>query len=77
MSEPLSATELVAAYRAGKRSPVEEAEAALGRIEQRDGELNAFCLVDAERGAGRCAGVGGALARAASRPARSTACRSA
>ena len=48
MSEPLSATELVAAYRAGERSPVEEAEAALGRIEERDGELNAFCLVDAD-----------------------------
>ena len=48
MSEPLSATELVAAYRAGERSPVEEAEAALARIEERDGELNAFCLVDAD-----------------------------
>jgi len=48
MSEPLSASELVAAYRAGERSPVEEAEAALARIEERDGELNAFCLVDAD-----------------------------
>ena len=77
MSEPLSATELVAAYRAGERSPVEEAEAALGRIEERDGELNAFCLVDAERGARPTRGRPRRAGPAASRPARSTACRSA
>ncbi len=44
----LSATELVAAFRARTLSPVEAAEAALARIEARDGRLNAFCLVDAE-----------------------------
>ena len=37
----------------GERSPVEVAEAALARIEARDGELNAFCLVDADARAGR------------------------
>src|SRR5688572_5250092 len=41
-----TATELVAAYRARELSPVEETEATLQRIEVRDGELNAFCLVD-------------------------------
>jgi aspartyl-tRNA(Asn)/glutamyl-tRNA(Gln) amidotransferase subunit A len=45
---PLSATELVAAYRARELSPVEVAEATLDRIAERDGELNAFCLVDAD-----------------------------
>jgi aspartyl-tRNA(Asn)/glutamyl-tRNA(Gln) amidotransferase subunit A len=43
-----SATELVAAYRAGELSPVEATEATLQRIEERDGDLNAFCLVDPE-----------------------------
>ncbi len=42
----LSATELVALYRAKQLSPVEATEAALGRIRKHDGELNAFCLVD-------------------------------
>ena len=46
---PLTAAELTAAYRARELSPVEAAEAALARIEARDGELNAFCLVDGER----------------------------
>ncbi|HET8950602.1 MAG TPA: amidase [Solirubrobacteraceae bacterium] len=45
---PLSATELVAAYRARELSPVEVADATLERIEAADGELNAFCLVDAD-----------------------------
>jgi aspartyl-tRNA(Asn)/glutamyl-tRNA(Gln) amidotransferase subunit A len=45
---PLTATELVAAYRARELSPVEVATAALERIEALDGDVNAFCLVDAE-----------------------------
>jgi aspartyl-tRNA(Asn)/glutamyl-tRNA(Gln) amidotransferase subunit A len=44
----MSATELVAAYRTRELSPVEVADATLGRIERLDGELNAFCLVDAD-----------------------------
>jgi aspartyl-tRNA(Asn)/glutamyl-tRNA(Gln) amidotransferase subunit A len=45
----LSATELVALYRARKLSPVEATRAALDRIAQLDSRYNAFCLVDAER----------------------------
>jgi aspartyl-tRNA(Asn)/glutamyl-tRNA(Gln) amidotransferase subunit A len=45
----LSAAALVAAYREGRLSPVEVAEAVLARIAERDGELRAFCLVDGER----------------------------
>jgi len=45
----LSATELVALYRAGSLSPVEAAMACLKRIEKHDGALNAFTLVDQER----------------------------
>ena len=48
MSAPPSAAELVAAYRARERSPVEATEASLAAIAERDGELNAFCLVDGE-----------------------------
>ena len=44
----LSATELVAAYRARELSPVEAADAALERIGARDGDVNAFCLLDAD-----------------------------
>ena len=44
----LTATELLAAYRAGTLSPVEAAEAVLARIERADPEINAFCLVDPE-----------------------------
>jgi aspartyl-tRNA(Asn)/glutamyl-tRNA(Gln) amidotransferase subunit A len=44
----LSATELVALYRAKKLSPVEATRATLGRIEALDKTYNAFCLVDAE-----------------------------
>ena len=43
-----TATELVEGYRSGTLSPVEVTEAALDRIEATDGELNAFCLVDAD-----------------------------
>ncbi|GAA4058799.1 amidase [Actinomadura miaoliensis] len=45
----LTAAELAGAYRAGRLSPVEVAEAVLARIERVDPALNAFCLVDAER----------------------------
>jgi aspartyl-tRNA(Asn)/glutamyl-tRNA(Gln) amidotransferase subunit A len=44
----MNAAELVAAYRARERSPVEAAQECLDTIEARDGELNAFCLVDAD-----------------------------
>jgi aspartyl-tRNA(Asn)/glutamyl-tRNA(Gln) amidotransferase subunit A len=44
----LTATELVDGYRSGELSPVEATRACLDRIAQADGELNAFCLVDAE-----------------------------
>ncbi len=51
MSTPadLTATELVAAYRAGELSPVEATRDVLERIERLDPEVNAFCLVDADR----------------------------
>lgn len=42
----LSAAELVEGYAAGDFTPVEATEAALARIEERDGDLNAFVLVD-------------------------------
>ncbi|HVW42540.1 MAG TPA: amidase [Amycolatopsis sp.] len=48
MSTLLTASELVAAYSTGELSPVEATEASLRAIEERDGELNAYCLVDAE-----------------------------
>ncbi|MHA6796557.1 amidase [Pseudonocardia bannensis] len=44
----LSATDLLAAYRAGELSPVEATRDALDRIDRLDGAVNAFCLVDAE-----------------------------
>ncbi|MBM7785133.1 amidase [Tenggerimyces flavus] len=44
----LSASELLAAYAAKQLSPVEATRAALARIEARDQELNAFCLLDEE-----------------------------
>jgi len=45
----LTASELVAAYSTGELSPVEATQSALRTIEERDGEINAYCLVDAER----------------------------
>jgi aspartyl-tRNA(Asn)/glutamyl-tRNA(Gln) amidotransferase subunit A len=45
----MTATELLAEYRAGRLSPVEAVVDALDRVEQKNGELNAFCLVDRER----------------------------
>src|SRR3954467_9708019 len=44
----LSATELVALYRAKQLSPVEATKATLQRIEALDRTYNAYCLVDAE-----------------------------
>ncbi|PRZ17520.1 amidase [Nesterenkonia sandarakina] len=44
----LTAVELLAGYRAGDFTPVDATEAALERIEQHDGALNAFVLVDRE-----------------------------
>ena len=43
-----TATELVAGYARGEVSPVEATEAVLARIAARDGDLNAFCLVDGD-----------------------------
>jgi aspartyl-tRNA(Asn)/glutamyl-tRNA(Gln) amidotransferase subunit A len=45
----LTATELLAAYRATELSPVEATEVALARIEELDPTVNAFCMVDTER----------------------------
>ncbi|TDV52392.1 amidase [Actinophytocola oryzae] len=56
----ISATELLADYRAGRRSPVEATRDALARIDELNGKLNAFCLVDAPQ----------ALAQAAESAAR-------
>ncbi|MCV7384021.1 amidase [Mycolicibacter longobardus] len=50
MTEPteLTALQLVAAYTSGELSPVEATAAALAAITERDGDVNAFCLVDEE-----------------------------
>jgi len=45
----MTAVELVTAYSAGALSPVEATQAVLDAIAERDGALNAFCLVDPER----------------------------
>mgnify|MGYP002621398935 CR=1 FL=1 len=42
----MSATDLVAAYRARRLSPVEVTQAVLGRLERLNPVLNAFCLSD-------------------------------
>ena len=42
----MTAVELVGAYRSGELSPVQATSAVLDRIEEADGELGAFCLVD-------------------------------
>ncbi|MFW6379966.1 MAG: amidase [Halorhodospira sp.] len=42
----MTATELLRHFRRGALSPVEAAEAALARIQQHNGAVNAFCLVD-------------------------------
>lgn len=43
----LSATELITRFRGGQTSPVQATEVALARIEELDGTVKAFCLVDA------------------------------
>lgn len=50
MSQPteLTALQMVTAYRSGELSPVEATAAALAVISERDGDVNAFCLVDEE-----------------------------
>ncbi|BDT88189.1 amidase [Nocardia cyriacigeorgica] len=45
----MTAVELVSAYTAGALSPVEATEAILAAIAERDGALNAYCLVDPDR----------------------------
>lgn len=45
----MTAVELVSAYAAGTLSPVEATEAVLAAITARDGDVNAFCLVDPDR----------------------------
>ena len=42
-----TASQLLAMYRSGQVSPVDVTRAVLQRIEQVNGTLNAFCLVDA------------------------------
>ena len=41
----LTATELLAAYRARELSPVDVTRAVLDRVAERDAEVSAFCLV--------------------------------
>lgn len=50
MTEPteLTALQMVGAYTCGELSPVEVTAAALSVIAERDGEINAFCLLDEE-----------------------------
>ncbi|MEV0334812.1 amidase [Nocardia sp. NPDC050717] len=45
----MTAVQLVSAYAAGQLSPVEATQACLDAVATRDGELNAFCLVDPDR----------------------------
>ncbi|MFN2495368.1 MAG: amidase [Pseudonocardiaceae bacterium] len=51
MSTPadLTATELVAAYSAGELSPLEATSDVLERIDELNGQVRAFCLLDADR----------------------------
>lgn len=49
----MSAVELANAYATGELSPVEATAAVLDRIEEDDGELGAFCLVDREAALGQ------------------------
>jgi aspartyl-tRNA(Asn)/glutamyl-tRNA(Gln) amidotransferase subunit A len=44
----LTASELITAYRVRDLSPVEVVAAVLDRVQQRDAEVNAFCLLDAD-----------------------------
>lgn len=49
----LTATDLLDAFARRELSPVEAAEATLRRIEEADGAVNAFCLVDADHALAR------------------------
>jgi len=49
----LTATDLLAGYRTRRFSPVEATQAVLGRVRALDGQVNAFCLVDAEQALAR------------------------
>lgn len=49
MTAGMTATELLAEYRAGRLSPVEATTDALARIDERNADVNAFCLVDKEK----------------------------
>jgi aspartyl-tRNA(Asn)/glutamyl-tRNA(Gln) amidotransferase subunit A len=44
----LTAAELATGYSTGEYSPVEATQSALDRVEEDNGELNAFCLIDRE-----------------------------
>jgi aspartyl-tRNA(Asn)/glutamyl-tRNA(Gln) amidotransferase subunit A len=44
----LTATEMLAAFGSGELSPVEATEDTLRRIDEADGPINAFCLVDSD-----------------------------
>jgi Asp-tRNA(Asn)/Glu-tRNA(Gln) amidotransferase A subunit family amidase len=50
--------ELAARIRAGELSATEVVVAALGAIEARNGEINAFVAVDGERALAAAAGIG-------------------
>ncbi|MFR9731594.1 amidase [Saccharopolyspora sp. MS10] len=45
----LTATDMLERFASGELSPVEATEATLRRIEEADGTVNAYCLVDADR----------------------------
>jgi aspartyl-tRNA(Asn)/glutamyl-tRNA(Gln) amidotransferase subunit A len=45
----LTAVQLVAAYRTGELSPVEATQSVLERVDQLDGQVRAYCFVDADR----------------------------
>ncbi|AEF42037.1 amidase [Hoyosella subflava] len=45
----MTAVDLVTGYTSGALSPVEATQAVLDAIDTRDGDINAFCLVDPER----------------------------
>ena len=45
----LTAVQLVAAYHTGELSPVEATQAVLERVDQLDGQVRAYCFVDADR----------------------------
>ena len=49
MTAGMTATELLAEYRAGRLSPVEATRDALDRVARQGGDVNAFCLVDEEK----------------------------